>query len=164
MMIKIPKLLTSPAGVSYLTPMVARGEYPCLQTPPSLSLKDWLRNVYIDGLQMSVKCSISEEKCLIKRQLYSGPFTLRGGAFSTNGKGLSSLYLAQTECIPCFLPSRSEATPHENHLHVRLYTVILTYLMYIHGQMTHMKIHNVRCIYNMYIHGHMTYMHIYMAI
>ena len=100
---------------------------------------------------MVSKCQLCglllEGKCAIKRQLYSGPSTLREAAsfisarqthsqdavvhqltfclkrsssfFDTDGKeGVPHVSLAYT-CTKCrhLPPPRSEATPHENHLH-----------------------------------------------
>ena len=59
---------------------------------------------------------------MIKRQLYSAPFSLREAAsfIFQHYVALTSLYFVHscTKHRPCLLPSRSEATPHENHVHV----------------------------------------------
>ena len=68
---------------------------------------------------------------MIKRQLYSGTFTLNAAASFIFGLkkdvALLCLYFAHncTEYTLRLLPSRSEATSHENHL----YMVILTYMV-----------------------------------
>ena len=70
---------------------------------------------YIGKCQLSVQ--LPEGKRTIKRQLYSGPFTLREAGLDV---ALTTLYFAHSCTIKHrhrLLPSGSEATPHENYLY-----------------------------------------------